>query len=218
MDRRICHCNLCGARGQEVSRSTYNRHSNRADTRSVFPPPSPPLTTPLIPVDVVAGGDHTDPPSLDTSHDPTPGSRTPQFDTITHVRHMLTQKRAHFDFPPSLVFITPPTKDSDRYASRNGSQLLVPNSYHPLSLVDDDSVAVVSYELFLVEYLNVLNMVPLQEGHASASEVESLKNEVLDTLQQLDQRKGNEWNKQLCAQLNPSTFIISGEDQRAPWL
>jgi len=181
-----------------------------------------PFTIPLIhhppiPTDVVVGGDNTNSPGFNTSHVPVPSSQTPQHDTISHVRHMLSQMQAHFDFPPSLVFTPPPTKDSDGYSLRIGSQLLVPNSYLSLSLIDDDSAAVISYELFLIKHLNVLNALPLQ-GHASTFEVESLRNKVLDTLEQLDQRKGNEWNKQLHAQLNPNTFIISGEDQRAPWL
>ena len=216
MERLLCCCSRCGAEGQSVSRSTYNRHANRIDKISAAPPPLPSFTTPPVPFDVVAEGDNADSPGPDTSHIPVPSSQTPQLNMISHVRCMLSQKRAHFDFPPSLIFIAPPTKDSDRYSSRINSQLLIPNSHHPLSLVDEDSAAVVSYELFLVEYLGVLSALPLQEGHASASETENLKNEVLGTLRHLDQRKGDEWNKQLYAQLNPCTFIISGEDQRAP--
>lgn len=211
MDRHICRCERCGAGGQLVSRSTYNRHSSWTDMRSALHPPSPSLATPTIPVDAVVGGDSTNSPGLEASHDPVPNSQTPQHDPIGHVRTIVSQMRAHFNFPPSLVFTQPPTKDSDGYVSGIGGQLLVPNSHCPLSLVDNDSAAVVSYELFLVEYLNVLNGLPLQD-HASAFEVESLRNEILDTLGQLDQRKGNEWNKQLYAQLNPNTFIISGED------
>ena len=181
-------------------------------------PPSPSLATPHIPLDMVVEGDDIDFPSSGTSQNPVPSSRTPQPDMISHIRHMLSQKRAYFDFPPSLVFTVPPTKDSDRYSLRIASQLLVPNSYHPLSLADEDSTAVVSYELFLVEYLDVLNALPLPEVHASASEGEDLRNEVLDTLRRLDQSRGDEWNKQLYAQLNPSTFVISGKDRRAPCL
>lgn len=98
---------------------------------------------------------------------------------------------------------------------RVDDQLSLLNSYHPLSLVDNDSVAVVSYEHLLVDYLGVLTALLLQDGHAFAYEAEITKAEILDTLQYLDRKKGNEWDKQLYAQLNPNTFIISGEDQLA---
>ena len=129
-----------------------------------------------------------------------------QYDSISPTRHLLSQKREHFNFPPSLVFAAPPTKDSSPHQPGIGNQLLSPNSHHPLSLSDSNSLAVVSYEYLLVEHLGILN------GHASVPEVETIKEEILDTLRYLDQKKGTEWNKQLRAQLNPNAFIISGED------
>ena len=130
------------------------------------------------------------------------------------MRHLLSRKHENFNFPPSLIFIAPPTKDSNRYQLRVDSQLLLLNSYNPLSPADNDSVAVVSYERLLVEHLGVLTALPLQDAwHVSAREVETTKAEILETLRYLDRKKGDEWNKQLCAQLNPNTFIISGEDQ-----
>lgn len=134
-------------------------------------------------------------------------------DTINYIRDLLSRKRASFCFPPSLVFATPPTKDSNSYRLRDNNELLSPNSYHPLSLADDDSVAVVSYEHLLVEYMVMLDAIPLQDGHASASEARALEDEIFNTLRHLDQRKGREWDKQLCARVNPDTFIISGKDQ-----
>ena len=171
-----------------------------------------------MPADAVAGGDNADSPDSRTSPIPIPvpipipSSRVPRVELTEHIRHILSQKRANFDFPPSLVFVAPPTGDSTLYQSRASNQLLVPNSYRPLSLVDNDSAAVISYEYFLVEHLDALNAIPLQEGHASVLEVENLRNEILDTLQRLDRSKGDEWNKQLHAQLHPSTFVISGKD------
>lgn len=170
------------------------------------------FATPPPPVDTVASGDNANSPGSNPTPSPAPNSQTPQVNLISHVRHMISQKPTNFEFPPSLVFVAPPTKDSTPYPSRVNSQLLLPNSYHPLSLVDNDSVTVVSYEYFLVEYLDVLNALP-PEGHESTLEVENLRNRIFDTLQYLDRSKANEWNKQLDAQLNPSTFIISGKDQ-----
>jgi hypothetical protein len=195
-----------------VSQTTYRRHANTMATRSAVPPPPPSSTTPPIPVDVVTGGDDTNFPSSETSPDPVPH----QVSLINHLRYMLSQKLVDFNFPPSLVFTTPPTKYSDCYTPGTSGQLLVPNSHCMLSLIDNNSMAVVNYEHFLVEYMGVLNAISLQEARVSVSEVESLINEILDTLQNLDRRKGDEWNKQLYAQLNPSTFIISGEHQRTP--
>lgn len=219
MDRCLCHCRRCGEGGQMVSQTTYKRHSNRTDTaRLIVPPPPPSFDTPPIPADTTTGGDNTDLPSSDAPLGPVLGFQIPRVHMIDHIRQMLSRKRAGFDFPSSLVFAAPPTKDSNRYPSRTISHLLIPNSYHPLSLVDNDSAAVISYEYLLVEHLDVLNSLPLQTEYGSAFEVETLRNEILETLQYLDRRKGDEWNKQLRVQLNPGTFIISGRDQRTPWL
>ena len=117
---------------------------------------------------------------------------------------------------PQCVFVAPPTEDSSCYSPRAVNQLLVPNSYHPVSLVNINSVAVISYKYLLVEYLDMLNSLPPQAGHASVYQVETLRSKILNTLQYLDQRRGDEWNKQLQAQLDPNTFIISGKDQCTP--
>ena len=205
-DRYLCRCRQCKEEGQFVSRRTYQRHSNRTD-----PPPPPSSALPML-TEALDGGNN-EIPSPGGSPDPIAIPQTVQTDSISHIRDLLSQKRANFEFPPSLVFTTPPTKDSNHYQPRADTQLLVPNSYHPISLVDNDSAAVVNYECLLVEHLNVLNALPLQDGHISASEVGDIKTEILGTLRYLDRKRGNEWNQQLCAQINPSTFIISGENQ-----
>jgi hypothetical protein len=169
----------------------------------------------MHPPDAVAGRGNANFPDSNTSSDPVPSSQVSHLNLISHVRRLLSQKRANFDFPPSLVFVAPPTENSSNYPLRVRDQLLVPNSFRPLSLVDEDSATVISYEYFLVEHLDVLNALPSQGGDMSALEMEILKDEILDTLQRLDRSKGDEWNKQLCAQLNPGTFIITGKDQRA---
>jgi hypothetical protein len=133
--------------------------------------------------------------------------------SINYVRDLLSRQGVNFYFPPSLVFATPPNEDSNRYRLRGDNELLSPNSYHPLSLIDNDSAAVVSYEYLLVEYMDVLDSLPLQDGNASVSEARALKDEIFTTLRHLDQKKGNEWNKQLAARVNPDTFVISGKDQ-----
>ena len=208
MDQHLCHCRRCGRGGQFVSRTTYQRHSNWTD--AILPPlPSP--SSPPVSADAGNSG-HNNSPSLDPSPDPTASSQMLQINSINYIRHLLSQKRANFDFPPSLVFAVPPTEDSNRYHPSADDRLLLPNSYHPLSLSDNNSVSVVTYEYLLVEHLNVLNALPLQDGCTSASEVETTRNEILGTLRYLDQRKGDAWNKQLRVRLNPNTFIISGED------
>ena len=175
-----------------VSKTTYNRHSTWTDTRSGVPPPPPSFFATPMSVETVAGRDEDNSPSPSVSLGPVPSSQIPRINMISHIRHRLSKKRAGFDFPSSLVFVAPPTKDSSRYPSRVSSQLLVPNLYHPLSLADNDSALVISYEYLLVEHLDILNALPLQEGHASPFEVETLRTEILDTLQYLDRRKGDE--------------------------
>lgn len=216
MDRYLCHCKRCGKGGQSVSRTTYQRHSNCTDSGSAVTPPPPPSTSFVPPILANAeNGGHGDPPDPDAPPGLIALSQTPQINPIGPIQHLLSQKRANFDFPSSIVFAVPPSKDSNRYQLRVNGQLLLPNSYHPLSIVHEDSLAVVSYEYSLVEYLDVLNAFSFQDGNISASEVEIVKDEILDTLRYLDRRKGDEWDKQLCAQLNPNTFIISGEDNHA---
>ena len=196
-----------------VLRSTYKRHRHLIPTAPPLPPSF--VTLPMT-MDTATDVDDVNSPSSETSQNPVPDFQTPYINMVDHVRQMLSQKRTSFDFPPSLVFVAPPTEDLSCYSPRAVDQLSVPNSYYPLSLVDVDSVAVISYEYLLVEYLDVLDSLPPQAGHASVYQVETLRSEILDTLQYLDRRRGDEWNKQLQAQLDPNTFVISGKDQCTP--
>jgi hypothetical protein len=212
--RWLCRCGRCGKDGQLVSRTTYQRHSNSTDSRSIIPPLLPSSSPPPIPTDAVHSGNNSSPAPA-APLDSITGPRVSQADSTGHIRRLLSQKRANFVFPSSLVFAVPPTKDSNQYQPRVDSQLSLLNSYNPLSLGDDDSAAVVSYEYLLIEYLGVLNVCPPQDGYTSASEVEVTKDEILDALRYLDRGKGNEWNKQLRAQLDRDTFIITGKEQDA---
>lgn len=220
MNRYICRCRHCGKAGRSVSRTTRQRHSDYTKSRSAVRPPfsSSTSSTPPVLADGRSTRNHYH-PGPHTSPNPTGSSQIPQINQSSHIRHLISQKRANFEFPLSLVFITPPTKDSTHYQLKVvDNQLLSPNSHYPLSLHDDDSGAVVGFEYLLVDYLSVLNALPLQDGDTSVSEVTTTRDEILDTMRYLDRKKGDEWNKQLCAQLNPNSFIISGEDSHVHWL
>ena len=197
---QLCTCSLCGSGGERLTKTTYKRHQRderlRHSSSGVAPTDPPP--PPQAEAGISQGLENLEPPSLSTPN------------TIEYTINFLHARISAWRFPTSLVFAPPPTKDSPHFTLKTATELRVGGSSFRLSIRDRESSRVVGYECFLLDTLQLLEAYDLPGDDPMATQTAESIATILAILATLDTNKGVEWDRQVRAQKDLDTYLLTG--------
>lgn len=199
-NRHLCVCSLCGPGGELISIATYKRHQRdeRLRPSSSGAPSTDPQPSTQTEASSPQGPDNPEPPLPSIP------------DIIEYTVNFLHTRNSAWRFPTSLVFATPPTKDSPHFTPKTATELRAVNSSFHLSLRDEGSAQVVGYECFLIDTLQLLESYDLPEDDPMVTRTKESITTTLEILSTLDSQKGAEWDRQVHAQKSPDTYLLTG--------